>query len=178
MSDLPIRPYERQPAAFHPSDPATQEVAREVARLVASACSIAVVEHIGSTAVPGLPGKNFVDLGIEADPDDIPAISEAMPRAAVVSRASAPRRSEPHGNVTVTRPATPSSPQGSASADATTKRAFGRPPFRAGAAARRDASVIADATGSMPMTSRSGHAAAAATTARPSPVPRSTMTPP
>ena len=27
---------------------------------------------------PGLPGKNFVDLGIEADPDDIPAISEAI----------------------------------------------------------------------------------------------------
>jgi 5-(carboxyamino)imidazole ribonucleotide synthase len=78
MSDLPIRPYERQPAAFHPWDPATREVAREVARLVASACSIAVVEHIGSTAVPGLPGKNFIDLGIEADPDDIPAISEAI----------------------------------------------------------------------------------------------------
>jgi 5-(carboxyamino)imidazole ribonucleotide synthase len=78
MSDLPIRPYERQPAAFHPWDPATREVARNVARLVASACSIAVVEHIGSSSVPGLPGKNFVDLGIEADPDDIPAVSEAI----------------------------------------------------------------------------------------------------
>src|SRR4051812_10534643 len=78
MSDLPIRPYERQPAAFHPWDPATLEVAREVSRLVASACSIPVVEHIGSTAVADLPGKNFVDLGIEADPDDIPAISEAV----------------------------------------------------------------------------------------------------
>src|SRR6478609_3828409 len=78
MSDLPIRPYERQLAAFHPWDPATREVARDVARLVASACSIAVVEHIGSTSVPGLPGKNFVDLGMEADPDDIPAISEGI----------------------------------------------------------------------------------------------------
>ncbi|HEY3334913.1 MAG TPA: 5-(carboxyamino)imidazole ribonucleotide synthase [Candidatus Limnocylindrales bacterium] len=78
MSDLPIRPYERQPAAFHPWDPATVDVAREVARLVASACSIAVVEHIGSSSVPGLPGKNFVDLGIEADPDDIPAVSDAV----------------------------------------------------------------------------------------------------
>ncbi|HEU0245079.1 MAG TPA: 5-(carboxyamino)imidazole ribonucleotide synthase [Candidatus Limnocylindrales bacterium] len=78
MSDLPIRPYERRPASFHPWDPATGDVAREVARLVASACSIAVVEHVGSSSVPGLPGKNFVDLGIEADPDDIPAVSQAL----------------------------------------------------------------------------------------------------
>jgi GrpB-like predicted nucleotidyltransferase (UPF0157 family) len=36
------------------------------------------VEHIGSTAVPGLPGKGIVDLGTEADPSDIPAITAAM----------------------------------------------------------------------------------------------------
>ena len=78
MSDLPIRPYERLPAAFHPWDPATGEVARDVARLIASACPGAVAEHIGSSAVPGLPGKNIVDLGIEADPDEIPAMSEAL----------------------------------------------------------------------------------------------------
>jgi GrpB-like predicted nucleotidyltransferase (UPF0157 family) len=36
------------------------------------------VEHIGSTAVPGLPGKGIVDLGTEADPADIPSISAAM----------------------------------------------------------------------------------------------------
>jgi GrpB-like predicted nucleotidyltransferase (UPF0157 family) len=36
------------------------------------------VEHIGSTSVPGLPGKGIVDLGTEADPADIPAITTAM----------------------------------------------------------------------------------------------------
>jgi len=36
------------------------------------------VEHIGSTAVAGLPGKGIVDLGTEADPADIPAITAAM----------------------------------------------------------------------------------------------------
>jgi GrpB-like predicted nucleotidyltransferase (UPF0157 family) len=36
------------------------------------------IEHIGSTAVPGLPGKGFVDLGTEADPVEIPAITRAM----------------------------------------------------------------------------------------------------
>jgi dephospho-CoA kinase len=37
-----------------------------------------VVEHIGSSAVPGLPGKGIVDLGTEADPAEIPAITAAM----------------------------------------------------------------------------------------------------
>ncbi len=36
------------------------------------------VEHIGSTAVPGLPGKGIIDLGTEADAADIPAITDAM----------------------------------------------------------------------------------------------------
>ncbi len=36
------------------------------------------VEHIGSTAVPGLPGKGIVDLGTEADPAEIPGITDAM----------------------------------------------------------------------------------------------------
>jgi len=36
------------------------------------------VEHIGSTAVPGLPGKGIVDLATDADPAEIPAITVAM----------------------------------------------------------------------------------------------------
>lgn len=78
MSDLPIRPYERQPSAFHAWDPRTADVARELARLVASAHPGTVVEHVGSSAVPGLAGKNVVDLGIEADPDEIPLLVEAL----------------------------------------------------------------------------------------------------
>jgi 5-(carboxyamino)imidazole ribonucleotide synthase len=78
MSDLPIRPYERLPAAFHAWDPAAPEVARRVVRLVASAVPGTVVEHVGSSAVPGLPGKNIIDLAIEAEPDDIPAITDAL----------------------------------------------------------------------------------------------------
>jgi 5-(carboxyamino)imidazole ribonucleotide synthase len=78
MSDLPIRPYERVPSAFHPWDPHTADVARELARLIASARPGTVVEHVGSSAVPGLPGKNVVDLGIEADPDEILLLVEAL----------------------------------------------------------------------------------------------------
>src|SRR3954454_14711987 len=78
MSDLPIRPYERVPSAFHPWDPRTVDVARELARLIDSARPGTRVEHVGSSGVPGLPGKNVVDLGIEADPDEIPALADAL----------------------------------------------------------------------------------------------------
>ena len=49
-----------------------------LARLIASARPGTHVEHIGSSAVPGLPGKNVVDLGIEADPDEIPPLTDAL----------------------------------------------------------------------------------------------------
>jgi 5-(carboxyamino)imidazole ribonucleotide synthase len=78
MSVLPIRPYERRPSTYHPWDPRTADVARELARLIASARPGTVAEHVGSSAVPGLAGKNVVDLGIEADPDDIPEVTEAL----------------------------------------------------------------------------------------------------
>ncbi len=78
MSELPIRRYEQLPAAFHPWDPRTAEVAAQVRRLVESACPGVAVEHVGSSAVPGLPGKNVVDLGIEAEPDEIPAIADGL----------------------------------------------------------------------------------------------------
>ncbi len=78
MSDLPIRPYERREAAFQPWDPATVDVARELARLIDTARPGTVAHHVGSSAVPGMPGKNYVDLGVEASPDDIPLIAEAV----------------------------------------------------------------------------------------------------
>ena len=78
MSTLPVQPYERRPNEVHPWDPRTVEVAREVARLIASARPGTAAEHVGSSAVPGLAGKNVVDLGIEAAPDAIPEVMEAL----------------------------------------------------------------------------------------------------
>ena len=78
MSELPIRRPEAAPAAFHPWDPRTQDVAREVARLVSSARPGTIVEHVGSSAVPGLPGKNYVDLAIEVVPDAIPELTGTL----------------------------------------------------------------------------------------------------
>jgi GrpB-like predicted nucleotidyltransferase (UPF0157 family) len=49
-----------------------------VIAIITAAWPSLLVEHIGSTSVPGLPGKGIVDLGTEADPADIPAITDAM----------------------------------------------------------------------------------------------------
>jgi 5-(carboxyamino)imidazole ribonucleotide synthase len=74
----PIGPYERLTAEVHEWNPRTVEVARRVDELVRARRSDLVVEHIGSTAVPGLPGKGIVDLSIETDPDDIPRVVELL----------------------------------------------------------------------------------------------------
>jgi len=77
-SSRPIGPYERRQAAVRPWDPHALDVAARVIAIIAAARPDLEVEHIGSTAVPGLPGKGIVDLGTEADPADIPAITSAM----------------------------------------------------------------------------------------------------
>jgi 5-(carboxyamino)imidazole ribonucleotide synthase len=70
----PIGPYERLQAEVHEWDPRTADVAAKVRALVRERRPDLDVEHIGSTAVPGLPGKGIVDLSIETTPDDIPGV--------------------------------------------------------------------------------------------------------
>ncbi len=70
----PIGPYERLQAEVHEWDPRTMEVAARVADLVRERRPDLTVEHIGSTSVPGLPGKGIVDLSIETEAADIPAV--------------------------------------------------------------------------------------------------------
>lgn len=74
----PIGPYERRTVSVQPWDPRVVDVAARVIALIQERRPELRVEHIGSTAVPGLPGKGIVDLGTEADPSDIPAITQAM----------------------------------------------------------------------------------------------------
>jgi GrpB-like predicted nucleotidyltransferase (UPF0157 family) len=57
-----IGPYERRPAACHEYDPRAAAVARRVAALIEPHLPGAVVEHVGSTSVPGCAGKGVVDL--------------------------------------------------------------------------------------------------------------------
>ena len=74
MVAKPIGPYERLSAEVHEWDPRTIDVAARVAELVQTRRPDLSVEHIGSTSVPGLPGKGIVDLSIETTPEDIPGV--------------------------------------------------------------------------------------------------------
>ena len=74
----PIGPYERRVATVEPWDPRALEVAAAVAELINDRRPDLVVEHIGSTAVPGLPGKGIVDLAIATTPDDVPAVAALL----------------------------------------------------------------------------------------------------
>ncbi len=76
--DPPILPYERGPLALLEWDPAVVEVARRVGALINEARPDLMAEHVGSTAVPGLPGKNVVDLAIETAPEDVPAVAALL----------------------------------------------------------------------------------------------------
>ncbi len=76
--DLPILPYERRVAHVSAWNPRTVEVAAAISSMVRRRRPDLAVEHIGSTAVPGLPGKGIVDLSTEVGPDEIPAIVEML----------------------------------------------------------------------------------------------------
>ncbi len=76
--DLPILPYERRVAHVSAWDPRTVEVAAGISSMVQRRRPDLAVEHIGSTAVPGLPGKGIVDLSIEVEPGEIPGIVDLL----------------------------------------------------------------------------------------------------
>jgi GrpB-like predicted nucleotidyltransferase (UPF0157 family) len=61
---LVLQPYEVRPAHHVEQDARVADVARAVAELVRANAPELVVEHVGSTAVPGLPGKDVVDLAV------------------------------------------------------------------------------------------------------------------
>jgi GrpB-like predicted nucleotidyltransferase (UPF0157 family) len=62
----------------HRADPRAASVAAQVAALIAAARPGTIADHVGSIAVPGLIGKNVVDLQITAGPAEVPAITGAL----------------------------------------------------------------------------------------------------
>jgi GrpB-like predicted nucleotidyltransferase (UPF0157 family) len=73
-----IGPYHRVSVQIHQADPAAPEVARRLITLIATHWPATPAEHIGSTAVPDLAGKNTIDLLLAAPPAHIPAITQAL----------------------------------------------------------------------------------------------------
>jgi GrpB-like predicted nucleotidyltransferase (UPF0157 family) len=77
-SAVPIGPYERREARVRPWDPRVLDVAAEVSAIVHGVRPDLTIEHIGSTAVAGLPGKGIVDLATEVDLAEVAALTEAL----------------------------------------------------------------------------------------------------
>jgi len=77
-SHPPIGPYHRVPVQVHQADPHASQVARRLKALIATCWQATPAEHVGSSAVPGLAGKNIIDLLMAAAPADIPAIAAAL----------------------------------------------------------------------------------------------------
>ncbi len=65
MTEPIARPIGRQPARFAPHDPRAAVVAQRVMDAASEAMSDLHLEHVGSTSVPGCPGKGYVDLMTE-----------------------------------------------------------------------------------------------------------------
>jgi 5-(carboxyamino)imidazole ribonucleotide synthase len=74
-----ITSYPERPLRVRPPDPRTARVAARVDELVRTRRPDLRVEHIGSSAVPELPGKGVVDLGIHPPPDtDVAPIRDLL----------------------------------------------------------------------------------------------------
>jgi GrpB-like predicted nucleotidyltransferase (UPF0157 family) len=77
-SQPPIGHYQRVPVQVYQADPDAPEVARRLIALIATRWPATPAEHVGSSAVPGLAGKNIIDLLLAAEPAHIPAITQAL----------------------------------------------------------------------------------------------------
>ena len=77
-SDAPIGRYIRVPVEVHEADPHAPEAASRLIALIAARWPGAPAEHVGSSAVPGLAGKNTIDLLLAAEPAHIPAITQVL----------------------------------------------------------------------------------------------------
>ena len=73
----PIGRYRRVPVQVHQADPHAPEVARRLTARIATRWP-GTAEHVGSSAVPGLAGKNIIDLLLAAPPAHIPAITQTL----------------------------------------------------------------------------------------------------
>jgi len=62
----------------YPADARAAQVAAQVISLIEEIRPGISADHVGSTAVPGLVGKNVVDLQITASPAEVPAITSAL----------------------------------------------------------------------------------------------------
>ncbi|TME84934.1 MAG: 5-(carboxyamino)imidazole ribonucleotide synthase [Chloroflexi bacterium] len=73
-----ILPYPPSPLQVDEHDPRTLTAAETLIALIHERRPGLGIHHVGSSAVPGLAGKNVVDLAVAAEPEDIPGITEDL----------------------------------------------------------------------------------------------------
>jgi GrpB-like predicted nucleotidyltransferase (UPF0157 family) len=73
-----IGPYEPSPASCTDHDPRASQVAERVGHLIESRLPGIVVEHVGSTAVPGCADKGVVDLMMLHGPGRLAEVRDAL----------------------------------------------------------------------------------------------------
>lgn len=66
--------YEELPLAYYPYDDHAASLGAELVRFLCEHISDASIEHVGSTAVPGLGGKNSVNILIAAKANGFPTV--------------------------------------------------------------------------------------------------------
>ncbi|HEX6709134.1 MAG TPA: GrpB family protein [Rubrobacter sp.] len=78
MSGPPIGEIEHAPAACLPYDPRAPEVARMVTGMIHGRLPHVIVEHVGSTAVPGCAGKGVIDLLVPYREGELEPVKETL----------------------------------------------------------------------------------------------------
>ncbi len=74
----PIGKYDQKKPDIQPYDPACVLVADEVIGLILDRLPFVWVEHVGSTAVPGLAGKGIIDLMVVFPTDKLDEVKEGL----------------------------------------------------------------------------------------------------
>ncbi len=69
-----------QPVVCQDYDPRADQVAREIAALIREHLPQVVVDHVGSTAVPGCAGRGVVDLMIPISDEELEVVTALLDR--------------------------------------------------------------------------------------------------
>ena len=74
----PIGPYVKLPAVCEEWDARAPEVALRLAELITEKLPDVLVEHIGSSSIPGCAGKGVIDLQVLYSPGELQAVKDAL----------------------------------------------------------------------------------------------------
>lgn len=75
---LVLGTYETRRAVIHPWDPRVVEVAAALVVRIRSVVPDLAPEHVGSTSIPGMPGKGYVDVDLLTPAERVRDVAERL----------------------------------------------------------------------------------------------------